>query len=100
LVIPEQQDIHPFKTVLSGRCKIFFLRPGLRINRINYLDRRMGIDENNGFKRKLGLFQSTVINMIDMVGIGPFVVLPLVIDYMGGPHFLWAWLAGALISFS
>jgi len=54
---------------------------------------------NNGLKRRLGVFQSTVINMIDMVGIGPFVVLPLVIDMMGGPHFLWAWLAGALISF-
>lgn len=50
-------------------------------------------------ERKLGLFQSTVINMIDMVGIGPFVVLPLVIDLMGGPFFLYAWLAGAFISF-
>ena len=50
-------------------------------------------------ERKLGLFQSTVINMIDMVGIGPFVVLPLVIDIMGGPYFLYAWLAGAFISF-
>ena len=50
-------------------------------------------------ERKLGLFQSTVINMIDMVGIGPFVVLPLVIDIMGGPFFLYAWLAGAFISF-
>jgi len=59
----------------------------------------MNSDENTGFRRRLGLFQSTVINMIDMVGIGPFVVLPLVIDIMGGPHFIWAWLAGALISF-
>ncbi len=49
-------------------------------------------------ERKLGLFQSTVINMIDMVGIGPFVVLPLVISLTGGPWFLWAWVAGALLS--
>ncbi|MBL7923603.1 MAG: APC family permease [Bacteroidia bacterium] len=49
--------------------------------------------------RKLGLFQSTVINMIDMVGIGPFVVLPLVITMIGGPLFLWAWVAGAVLSF-
>ena len=48
--------------------------------------------------RKLGLFQSTVINMIDMVGIGPFVVLPLVIDLMGGPNFIYAWIAGAILS--
>ena len=36
--------------------------------------------------------------MIDMVGIGPFVVLPLVIHIIGGPHFLWAWILGAVIS--
>ncbi len=50
-------------------------------------------------ERRLGLFQSTVINMIDMVGIGPFVVLPLVISYVGGPGFLAAWIAGAVLSF-
>ena len=36
--------------------------------------------------------------MIDMVGIGPFVVLPLVMKSVGGPHFLLAWALGALIS--
>lgn len=54
---------------------------------------------NDKLERRLGLFQSTVINMIDMVGIGPFVVLPLVISYIGGPGFLAAWIAGALLSF-
>ena len=37
--------------------------------------------------------------MIDMVGIGPFVTLPVVIAYINGPGFLWAWVAGALLSF-
>jgi amino acid transporter len=37
--------------------------------------------------------------MIDMVGIGPFVVLPLVIQMMGGPNFIWAWVLGATVSF-
>jgi amino acid transporter len=36
--------------------------------------------------------------MIDMVGIGPFVVLPLVIKTLGGPQFLWAWVLGAVVS--
>ena len=49
--------------------------------------------------RKLGLLQATAINMIDMVGIGPFVTLPVVIAYINGPGFLWAWVAGALLSF-
>src|SRR3954469_15339171 len=48
--------------------------------------------------RSLSLTQATAINMIDMVGIGPFVVLPIVIQMMGGPEFIWAWIAGAVIS--
>lgn len=36
--------------------------------------------------------------MIDMVGIGPFVVLPLVMQTIGGPQFLYAWVLGALVS--
>lgn len=55
-------------------------------------------EEKTGLKRELGLMQSTAINMIDMVGIGPFVTLPLVISLMNGPHFIVAWVAGALIS--
>ena len=48
-------------------------------------------------QRSLGLFQATVLNMIDMVGIGPFVTLPIVMGLMGG-MFLYAWIAGAILS--
>lgn len=48
-------------------------------------------------QRRLGLFHSTVLNMIDMVGIGPFVTLPIVMGLMGG-MFLYAWIAGAILS--
>ncbi len=48
-------------------------------------------------QRRLGLFQSTVLNMIDMVGIGPFISLPIVIGLVGGMY-LWAWVAGAVLS--
>ncbi len=50
-------------------------------------------------ERKLGLMQATAINMIDMVGIGPFITLPMVIGMMNGPWFLYAWIAGAVLSF-
>lgn len=33
-----------------------------------------------------------------MVGIGPFITLPMVIGMMNGPYFLYAWLAGAFLS--
>src|SRR6476660_7202466 len=49
--------------------------------------------------RRIGLLQATAINMIDMVGIGPFVVMPLVIGYFNSPLFLWAWILGAVIAF-
>lgn len=48
-------------------------------------------------QRSLGLFQSTVLNMIDMVGIGPFITLPIVIG-LTGSMYLYAWIAGALLS--
>jgi fructoselysine transporter len=47
-------------------------------------------------KREIGLLQATSINMIDMVGIGPFVVMPLVIKIVGSNLFLWAWIFGAI----
>jgi amino acid transporter len=49
-------------------------------------------------ERALGLKEAVALNMIDMVGIGPFVVVPLVIKDMGGPQALAAWLAGAVLS--
>ncbi|MEP6596784.1 MAG: APC family permease [Ginsengibacter sp.] len=49
-------------------------------------------------QRRLGLFQSTVLNMIDMVGIGPFITISIVISTMNGPWFLYAWIAGAVLS--
>ncbi|UYZ58124.1 APC family permease [Hymenobacter latericus] len=48
-------------------------------------------------RRELGLLQATALNMIDMVGIGPFVVLPLIMQLLG-PYFMWAWVAGAVLS--
>lgn len=50
-------------------------------------------------ERRLGLTQATAINMIDMVGIGPFITLPMVIGMINGPYFLYAWVAGAALSF-
>lgn len=49
-------------------------------------------------KRRLTLVQATAINMIDMVGIGPFIVLPLVIRDFNSSLFLWAWILGAVIA--
>jgi len=49
-------------------------------------------------ERGLGLKEAVALNMIEIVGIGPFVVSSLVIKAMGGPQALLAWLAGALLA--
>ena len=49
-------------------------------------------------ERGLGLKEAVALNMIDMVGIGPFIVIPLVVKAMGGPQAIIAWIAGAALS--
>ena len=55
--------------------------------------------DTNKSERKISLLQATAINMIDMVGIGPFVVLSVVVEIINGPYFLYAWIAGAFLAF-
>src|SRR5580765_8063551 len=51
-----------------------------------------------GLERGLGLKEAVALNMIEIVGIGPFVVSGAVIKAMGGPQALLAWLAGAVLA--
>ncbi len=48
--------------------------------------------------RGVGFREATALNMIDMVGIGPFVTMALVIDIMNGPQCIIAWVLGALLA--
>ncbi|MBX7225160.1 MAG: APC family permease [Chitinophagales bacterium] len=54
--------------------------------------------EQQGLVRGLGLRQATALNMIDMVGIGPFITISFVVGAMHGPHCIVAWLLGAFLS--
>jgi amino acid transporter len=47
--------------------------------------------------RGFGLLGATALNMTNMVGIGPFITIPLLMAAMGGPQSLLGWLVGALI---
>ena len=53
----------------------------------------------SSLERGLSLTQATSINMIDMVGIGPFITLPLIVGAMHGPQCILAWILGALLAF-
>ncbi len=46
----------------------------------------------------MGLGSATALNMIDMIGVGPFITMPLVLSAMGGPQALLGWILGALLA--
>ena len=51
-------------------------------------------------KRDIGLWRGIALNMIDMVGIGPFITIPLILAAMGGGRGMLAWVLGALLAIS
>src|SRR4051794_21566707 len=56
-------------------------------------------EQPHTLSRSLSLVQATAINMIDMVGIGPFVVISTIVSLLNGPASMLAWLLGALLAF-
>lgn len=56
--------------------------------------------DHGTLRRGMGLLPATATNIIGMVGVGPFLVIPLMITSMGGPHILYAWIAGAILAFA
>lgn len=48
--------------------------------------------------RSLTTTSALAINIIDMVGVGPFVTLPLIVITMGGPQAALGWISGAALS--
>ncbi|CAL4870067.1 Putrescine transporter PotE (plasmid) [Asticcacaulis sp. MM231] len=51
-------------------------------------------------RRELGFWGALSANMLNMVGIGPFITIPLALGAMGGPQALIGWILGAVISLS
>src|SRR5438105_353342 len=46
----------------------------------------------------MGLVQSTAVNMLEMIGIGPFITIGVILSAMGGPQAVLGWFLGALFS--
>jgi amino acid transporter len=49
-------------------------------------------------ERRIGLRSAVLFNMLEMIGVGPFITLPLVIAAAGYKLSVWAWLLGAAIA--
>jgi basic amino acid/polyamine antiporter, APA family len=50
--------------------------------------------------RGLTLVPATALNMVDMIGVGPFITLPLMVAAMGGAQAIFGWIAGAVLAMS
>jgi len=46
----------------------------------------------------MGFFPGLASNMLNMVGVGPFITIPLILAAMGGPQALLGWVVGAMIA--
>ena len=49
-------------------------------------------------ERRIGLRSAVLFNMLEMIGVGPFIALPLVIAAAGYRLSVWAWVLGAAIA--
>ncbi len=47
--------------------------------------------------RGIGLLQATSLNVANMVGVGPFITIPLFVAAMGGPQALVGWIVAAVL---
>src|SRR2546425_9397038 len=48
--------------------------------------------------RRFGLLQATALNMSNMIGIGPFITIPLIMSALNGPQAMLGWLVAVLIA--
>jgi len=56
------------------------------------------VKERYGLVRSFGLLHATALNMSNMVGVGPFITIPLIIAAMGGPQCMLGWFLGAILA--
>jgi len=55
-------------------------------------------DKPATLERRISLRSAVLFNMLEMIGVGPFITLPLVIAAAGYRLSVWAWLLGAAIA--
>ncbi len=48
--------------------------------------------------RGVGLAGATTLNMIDMIGVGPFITISLIVSAAGGPQAMLGWILGAIFA--
>ena len=59
-----------------------------------------GVTEGPKLVRGIGLLQATALNVANMVGIGPFITIPLLLSTLGVPQAMLGWLIALVITIS
>jgi basic amino acid/polyamine antiporter, APA family len=55
------------------------------------------VDNSGGLARRFGLLPATALNMSNMIGVGPFITIPLLMSALGGPQALLGWIVALVI---
>ncbi len=55
-------------------------------------------DEPGHLVRGIGLWGATSANMLEMIGVGPFITIPLLLAKMNGPQAILGWVLGAVVA--
>lgn len=61
------------------------------------MDKSIDSDNTPHLIRHFGTLQATALNMSNMIGIGPFITIPLLMSALGGPQAILGWVVAVLI---
>src|SRR5262245_36314072 len=61
------------------------------------MNNSMDPDNKPHLIRHFGTLQATALNMSNMIGIGPFITIPLLLTALGGPQSMLGWIIAILI---
>src|SRR6195256_6030047 len=53
--------------------------------------------EESRLTRRFSLLPATALNMTNMIGVGPFITIPLLMSAMGGPQAMLGWIVALVI---
>jgi len=70
---------------------------GLQASDFNLLKFQSQMPSDQPLPRRFGLVQATALNMINMIGIGPFITIPLLMTALGGPQAMLGWIVALVI---
>src|SRR5882672_10058077 len=76
----------------------FGLRSGTALLQTCPMDSASAPNVQPHLVRRFGLLQATALNMTNMIGIGPFITIPVLMSALGGPQAMLGWFVALLIA--